>query len=279
MIYIELDCKVDPLQPTSEILIAELADIGYESFVENDKGIKAYIVKDKFHEEDLKSLQITSLDGVAIDFTFKHIKDENWNAVWESNFEAVEISENCIVKAPFHDIEKKYKYEIIIEPKMSFGTAHHETTSQMMMILLEMDLTGKTVLDMGCGTSVLAILASKLNAKEIYAIDNDEWAYNNSVENIARNKIQNIKLELGDISDIENRKFDLIIANINRNILLSHISTYSKCLKEKGVLLMSGFYKNDMKIIKKESQLNGLKFDSMISKNNWTAAKFVINPF
>nr|MBC8146434.1 50S ribosomal protein L11 methyltransferase [Bacteroidota bacterium] len=246
---------------------------------ETKEGLKAYILKDKFQEEDLKSLQITSFEGVGIDFTFKQIEDENWNAVWESNFEAVEISENCIVKAPFHNIEKKYKYEIIIEPKMSFGTAHHETTSQMMEFLLEMDLSGKTVLDMGCGTSVLAILASKLNAKEILAIDNEEWAYNNSIENIAKNKTDNIKVKLGDVSDLENMKFDLILANINRNILLKHISVYSKCLNKDGLLIMSGFYENDVEIIKNESELNGLKFHTMISKNKWAAIKFIISSF
>ncbi|MCF8296435.1 MAG: 50S ribosomal protein L11 methyltransferase [Saprospiraceae bacterium] len=275
MVYIELNCKVEPLLPFSEILIAELAEIGYESFVESENGIIAYIIKDNFRETDLSSLQITAFEGVNVEFSFKQIKDENWNAVWESNFEAVEISENCIVKAPFHNIEKKYKYEIIIEPKMSFGTAHHETTSQMMKFLLEMDLSGKTVLDMGCGTSVLAILASKLNAKEILAIDNDEWAYNNSIENIAKNNIHNIEVKLGDISDLKNKKFDIIIANINRNILLSHISQYSKSLNDEGLLLMSGFYEDDVEIIKKESELNGLKFDSMISENKWVAVKFL----
>jgi ribosomal protein L11 methyltransferase len=274
MDYIEIDFTISPIEEGGEILIAQLSEAGFESFVNTDKGFLAYIPATLFDKAKMATIPlIQDKQTYSIEYKINEIPAQNWNALWESNFEAVVIAGRCYVKAPFHPSKPEYEFELIIEPKMSFGTAHHETTSQVIQLMLDMDLKGKTLLDMGCGTGILAILAYKKGAKDIVAIDNDDWAFENTKENIERNKVV-IKAMLGDATLIANMKFDVIIANINRNILLNDINAYAKSLNEKGILMMSGFYEDDLPIIKKTSEENGLKYQRHLVNNNWVAVSF-----
>ncbi|RRQ49176.1 50S ribosomal protein L11 methyltransferase [Maribacter algicola] len=274
MIYMEYKFLVEPLQPASDILIAELGEVGFESFVEEETGILAYIQKDDWHVNILDGLYILENKGFYISYTFKEIAQENWNATWERNFQPIMVDGRCMVRAPFHE-PLSVDYDIIIEPKMSFGTGHHETTHMMLQHILQLDLKNKTVLDMGCGTGVLAILASKHGAKQLDAIDIDNWCYLNSLENVERNGIENIDVLEGDAGLLHERSYDVIIANINRNILLEDIPKYSDCLIEDGVLLVSGFYLEDLPLITKKCLEVDLRFEKKLEKNNWVAAKYV----
>ena len=277
MVYLELDFKVEPLNPGSDILMAELGEIGCESFVENEEGLTAYIQADLFDLTRLQALHILHNFDYNVTYTITKVKEENWNAVWESNYEPVVIAGKCGIRAPFHPENKEVIYDLVIEPKMSFGTAHHETTSNMIELLLEEDLKQKTVLDMGCGTGVLAILAAKLGGVDIVAIDNDEWAYENSLENVVKNDEASIKVLLGDANLLQGMNFDVIIANINRNILLNDIKHYASSLNKEGVLFMSGFYEQDIPAIKEECLKYNITFDRYIVKNNWVAVRFINN--
>lgn len=269
MDYIEVNFTGDEDQ---EVLIARLAETGFESFVETENGFQAYIPAKQFKEQDVKDI-LTQLES-GFSFNFQFIKDQNWNAVWESNYEPVLIADKCYIRAPFHPSMPDVETEIIIEPKMSFGTAHHETTSMMVEMLHSLDLKGKKVLDMGCGTGILAILAGIKGATEIVAIDNDEWAYRNTIENIQVNHCEHIQVFLGDASLLQNQKFDCIVANINRNILLNDIHAYAKSLVEGGQLLMSGFYKKDIPAISEEAEKYHLKYDFHYTKNQWAAVHY-----
>ena len=275
MNYIEIYCRNILSEQLREILIAHLVKIGFESFEEADDGVYAYISEKEFSKKNISD-EIEKIAGdPKIGFTKKIIIDKNWNALWESSYEPVIIAGKCLIRAPFHSQDKNIKYDIVIEPKMSFGTAHHETTAMMIELLLNEDLKGKNILDMGCGTGVLAILCSKLEAEEITAIDNNEWAYKNSIENIKRNNITNIHVFFGDSSLLQNKSFDKIVANINRNVLLQDLPVYSKSLKNKGILLISGFYKKDLPALKANAEENNLRFIKYTTKNNWAAACFI----
>lgn len=274
MNYIELNVKNQSNSELNDVLIAELGEIGFESFAESEEGFLAYIREDLFDADLIAKLQIIELNPDCFSYTYQLIENQNWNAVWESNYDAVVIANRCGIRAPFHPENKEVEYDLVIEPKMSFGTAHHETTSNMIEFLLEEDLKNKTVLDMGCGTSVLAILAAKRGGINIYAIDNDEWAYENSLENIERNQVPEIKVLLGDAALLHDMSFDVIIANINRNILLNDIKHYVNVLNDNGVLLMSGFYEQDIPAIKEETEKYNLHFDRYKLKNNWVAIRF-----
>ena len=277
MDYIELRCKIssEDIQGISEILIAELNEIGYESYDETEYGVNAYILEKFFDLDKVKKLQVNEIPNVKIDYEWEVIKTQNWNEVWEKSFDPIIIEDQCIIRAPFHENTPKLNYEIIIEPKMSFGTGHHETTYLMLKTMLELDFKDKVVLDMGCGTGVLAILASLMGAKEITAIDIDKWAYNNTIENIEKNRCSNISALQGDASLLTNQEFDIVIANINRNILMDDIKNYSKVLKSKGILLLSGLYDKDLKMIKEEAGCNHLDFISYLEKRSWVASKFI----
>jgi ribosomal protein L11 methyltransferase len=274
-IYIEYQFKVHPLQPGTEILIAQLGYAGFESFVENENGVTAYIQKEEWNDLILDDIQILTSKEFEIDYTYSEIAQVNWNSEWEKNFESIEVDGKCIVRAPFHP-KANFEYEIIIEPKMSFGTGHHETTYMMLQHILENDFEGKTVLDMGCGTAVLAILAEIRGAKNIDAIDIDPWCFENSEENVARNECSKIVVHLGDASIIPLHKYDVVIANINRNILLNDMEVYKKSLLEEGSLYLSGFYTEDLPIIKDCCNKLGFTFVDKKERNNWVAAKFVI---
>jgi len=258
-----------------EILIAQLAEIGFESFVETDQGTTAYIQKAVFNNDLLQEVGLLANPDFQVSYGVEEIAQQNWNQQWEQSFEPIVVADRCVVRAPFHKATAA-AYEIIIEPKMSFGTGHHETTYMMLQLLLDIDCSGKTVLDMGCGTAVLAILAEKRGAKVVDAIDIDTWCVENSTENAQRNDCSTIKVFLGDAGLLnEAGKYDLILANINRNILLQDIPTYRSALKEGGQLLLSGFYLEDLEMIKGSCKDAGGEYLTHLIRNNWIAAKFV----
>ncbi len=273
--YIEYTFTVTPLQPGTDILIAELGYAGFESFVETETGVLAYIQRGEWRENILDTVQILSSEGFTIEYTTQEIAQTNWNAEWEQNFKPIDVDGTCVVRAPFHEA-RDVPYEIIIEPKMSFGTGHHETTFMMLQHILENDWDNKTVLDMGCGTAVLAILAEKRGATKLDAIDIDTWCVENSQENVARNGCDHISVALGDATVIPSKPtYDTIIANINRNILLADMAAYHRCLKPKGELYLSGFYKEDLPQLQECCNKLGLTFVDKKEQANWIAAKFV----
>ncbi|MBT4413826.1 MAG: 50S ribosomal protein L11 methyltransferase [Polaribacter sp.] len=272
-IYIEYNFKVIPKEPAAEILIAELGAVGFESFVENEDGVTAYIQKEEWNSNILDTIFVLNSDEFSIEYNQNEVEQTNWNAEWEKNFTPIEVDEIVSIRAPFHE-NPNLKYDIVIEPKMSFGTGHHETTHMMVQHLLQLDLNNKQTLDMGCGTGILAIFAEMKGAKPIDAIDIDNWCYENSIENVTRNNCHHISVFEGDSSLLINKKYDLIIANINRNILLMDMKVYANCLKEKGILLLSGFYEEDIPIIDAEVSKYNLKLENFIQRNNWVALKY-----
>lgn len=272
-IYIEYVFEVTPKEPATEILIAELGEVGFESFVENESGVVAYIQKNEWKENMLEDVYILKSEAFVINFNYKEIAQTNWNAEWEKNFNQIKVDDLVSIRAPFHE-NPNLKYDIVIEPKMSFGTGHHETTHMMVQHLLDLDVKNKKVLDMGCGTGILAIFAEMKGAEPIDAIDIDTWCYENSLENVERNGCKNISVFEGDSSLLINKKYDLIIANINRNILLSDMEIYTSCLNKTGVLLLSGFYSEDIIIIDEEVSKYGLTLNKTIKRNNWVALQY-----
>ena len=275
MNYIEIKCKVSPMESGCDILTALLGEMGCDSFMEWEEGISAYIPESDFSETRLQALELPPESGIRWEYEIIRVEDQDWNALWESNYEPVWIDERCYIHAPFHPA-KKAEYDILIEPKMSFGTAHHETTSLMLSLLLQTDCRGKKVLDMGCGTAVLAILTHLKGAERIVAIDNDEWAYRNAMENCENNHAEEIQCILGDASHIPAMKFDLVLANINRNILLNDMKQYASHLENGGSLFMSGFYEGeDAEAIQREAEKHRLALQTQKTKNHWTAMLFV----
>ncbi len=274
LIYLEYDFKIDPLQPATDILIAELGELGFESFVENKTGLLAYILKSEWRDDVLEDLFVFQNPNFEISWSQKEIKQQNWNAEWEKNFHPIIVDDKCMVRAPFHEAVE-VDFDIVIEPKMSFGTGHHETTHMMLQHILDTDFSGKSVLDMGCGTGVLAILTKKKGAGDVEAIDIDEWCFLNTQENVERNDCADIKVFQGDSSLLDGKKYDVILANINRNILLEDIPIYTTCLKKGGFLFLSGFYLEDLDAISSKCDAYGLEFEKNLEKNNWVAAKYV----
>ncbi len=273
-VYLGYHFKIEPKDPGADILVAQLEDTPFESFIETEEGLSAYIKKDNWHENVLEGVDIFSLPGFTVEYTVEEIDQVNWNEEWEKHFEPIEVDGKCYVRAPFHE-KKDVEFDIVIEPKMSFGTGHHETTFMMIQHLLETDVTGMKTLDMGCGTAILAILAEMKGAKPIDAIDIDNWCYLNSIENAERNNCSQISVYEGDASLLDGRNYDLIIANINRNILLQDMEQYVKCLNTGGTLLLSGFYEEDIPYIDEACTSRGLKFEKKHGKNNWVALKYV----
>lgn len=275
MEYIEMVCHPSQGAHTAELLISVLADAGFESFVENENGtLSAFIQAPQLTPELSSRLGSDEFAEFLDSYMIKRIADENWNAVWESQYEPVLIDNRCMVRAPFHPLQAEVEFDIVIMPKMSFGTAHHETTKQMIQYLLDMQVSGKSLLDMGSGTAVLAILARMKGAFPVSAYDNDEWAYNNACENVQSNKFADIEVLLGDSSLLRGKKFDIILANINRNILLNDIPVYRNSLNTGGILVMSGFYSEDLPLIESKANETGLRIMSKRSENNWMAASF-----
>ena len=278
MNYIGCFFKIDSgsldIQTAIDILVAELGQVGFESFTENPDGVEAYIQKADWNASLLDDIQILQSEEVTFSYDVKEIEQVNWNEEWEKNFEPIVVADQVSIRAPFHE-NPGLKYDIVIEPKMSFGTGHHETTHLMIQHLMELDLQGKKVLDMGCGTGILAIFAEMKGAAALDAIDIDNWCYENSLENVERNNCHHISVFEGDASLLKSDVYDVIIANINRNILLKDMSVYADSLKENGVLLLSGFYTEDIEKINESAESNGLKQDKKLTRNNWVGLKYV----
>jgi len=259
---------ITPLQPATEILIAELGELGFESFEETSTGLNAYIQTKDCYENILDNVFALSSPEFDITFTSSEIEQVNWNAEWEKNFEPIQVDNKVSVIAPFHE-KSGLEYEIVIEPKMSFGTGHHETTHLMLKHLLELDLANKSVLDMGTGTGILAIFAEMKGAQPIDAIDIDEWCFINTEENVEKNNCKHITPYQGDASLLQTQKYDVIIANINRNILLNDMDVYNNCLNDGGKLLLSGFYTQDIPFLKERTKDLGLTIQKTYTRNNW----------
>ena len=273
-IYLGFHFKVEPKELGSEILVAELGELPFESFIESDFGVVAYIQKQFWTENILEDLHILNSPEFVVSYTIEEIDQVNWNEEWEKNFEAIEVDGICHVRAPFHP-KTDAKYDIVIEPKMSFGTGHHETTHMMIQHLLETDVAGKKTLDMGCGTAILAILAEMKGAQPIDAIDIDNWCYLNSIENVERNNCSQITVYEGEAALLKDKQYDVIIANINRNILLNDMQSYVDCLNKNGILLLSGFYNEDIPFIDASCTEKGLTFVKKFERNNWVSLKYV----
>ena len=280
MKYFEVTFSVNPCNETAtDILSALIAETGFESFVECEGGMQAYVQQSLFDEDALKNIIAEfPIPETEITYTITEPEDKDWNEEWEKNFfQPIVIEDRCVIHSTFHKDYPKAEYDIVINPQMAFGTGHHETTSSILGELLDADLKGKSVLDMGCGTSILAILASMRGADHVTAIDIDDWCVNNSKDNIALNNINNITVELGDASLLEGRKpFDVIIANINRNILLNDMAAYTACMHKGSEIYMSGFYVQDIDAIRSKGESLGLRFVHYREKNNWAAVKLIM---
>ena len=271
MNYLELSIDIPRSNPAlSDILVAFLAEQNFDSFSEEGGKLLAYVEESKYSKSDVDEI----LNQFGVTASVKVIPQENWNRQWEENFSPIVVDENLAIKAPFHDETFDTKHTIVIEPKMSFGTGHHATTSMMCRLIAELDLKGKVGLDMGCGTGILAIYASILGASKIYAIDIDEWAYENTVENAERNGVSNIVASQGDMEDIPDVEYDFVFANINLNILKRQIPTYAAHMKNDAVLLLSGFFLTEIDQIKEVCSSCGLSFEKCISSEEWTACVF-----
>ncbi len=259
----------------NSVLSATIADIGFESFVEDELGTTAYIQTEVFDLEKLNEILENLPIEAQITYSYKTIEDQNWNEEWEKNyFQPLIIDNRCIIQSTFHNVPATYEYNIYIDPKMAFGTGHHQTTELMIREILKEEFEGKSVLDMGTGTAILAILTSMKGADPIAAIDIDQWAYDNAIENLTLNNIDNIDIKIGGAELLGDATFDIILANINRNILLNDIHVYSSVLNSGGTLYMSGFYEEDIPAITEECNKNGLSFEYNSTKDNWVAVKF-----
>ncbi len=259
-----------------DLLINELAEAGCDTFEEVDFGFKAYLPATSFNREKLDERLEPFHSLLTFSYEVNLIPQKNWNAVWESNFQPIQIKDQIWVRANFHEPRPDFPFEIVIDPKMAFGTGHHQTTSMMMDFMLDTVFTGKKVLDMGCGTGILAILAAKKGASEIVAIDYDPVCCESAIENAALNQINGIKILCGSKEVIPNEQYDIILANINRNILLDQIEIYQRSLKPGGLLFLSGFYENpDLEILKNEAEKYQLRYLIHKKSQNWVSAKFI----
>jgi len=269
MEYTELDIRVNPVVPFADILVARLNEIEFESYNEDESGVKAYVQTHLLDENAVAAIINEVAKLCKLSYTITKVKQENWNKKWENNFEPVHINERCVIRAHFHAEFPNIEQEIIITPKMSFGTGHHETTSLVMNEMFGIDFKNKSVLDMGSGTGVLAILAAKLGASSLIGIDFDEWAFENAEENAKLNAVNNIDFIHGDSDAIGEATFDVILANINRNIILQDIATYVGAMNHKSEILFSGFLKEDIPLVLEKSEQLGLELVVSKYKNKW----------
>ena len=269
MQYTEVDIRLREVNLFADILVAKLNEIEFESYIEDENGVKAYVQTQRLNEVAVQEIMSDISELTELSFRINKIKNENWNIEWESNYQPVFINDSCVIRAHFHNSFPDMKYEIVITPKMSFGTGHHETTSLMMNQMFSLDFKKKSVLDMGTGTGVLAILASKLGARDLVGIDYDTWSFNNAKENAALNNISDIHFIHGDVGAISNVKYDIILANINRNVILNDIENYVSVMDDSSEILLSGFLEEDTPLILKKTKQLGLKLIVSKNKNKW----------
>jgi ribosomal protein L11 methyltransferase len=274
MDFVEL--RVQAPRELADILVAELAEVGYDTFEDNDEGFCAYIGEGDFNLDNVAEI-IARYEGIGeIEYDHRVITRQNWNAEWEKNFQPLIIADRVSVRAPFHPKPEPIEYDIVIMPRMSFGTGHHETTALMIENQLAIDHQGKRVLDMGCGTGILAIMAAQLSAREVLAVDVEPWTVENAADNAAENNCTNIECRLGGVEVLSGEApFDIILANINRNVLLEDMHAYAALLPAGRPILFSGFYQEDLAKIDAEAQKHGLVFQSHRTKNNWVSAIFI----
>jgi len=275
MEYVGLTIVIDPKEIYSELVTYYLSEVGFEMFEDTADGIMAYCKMDLYNEATVDEVFADiRLQGCEIAHTKKIFPWENWNAIWESNFQPEVIADKILVRAEFHESNNKYPYELIVQPKMAFGTGHHPTTYQMMELSLGYDFKGKTVLDMGCGTGILAILAMKLGAKDAVGVDYDPIAVENSIENSGRNGFPNLSFIVGEGDAVKGNMYDIVLANINRNIILNDLKWYASYCKINGLLFLSGFYVSDLEAIKAEAKKFGFVIDKVSDKNEWCCVTF-----
>ncbi len=276
MDYIELRCEILPYDVNiAEILTAELSTLNFESFVNNDNELLAYIKEDDWKESLLELLYIVNNEEYSFNFSHKKIEQQNWNKNWEENyFKPIIVDNQCVVKSSFHKDFPDAKYIISIDPKMAFGTGHHETTYLMIQEIINLDVANSSILDMGCGTGILAILSAMKGATNILAVDYDIWSYNSTIENIKLNKTDDISVLHGDITSLDNRKYDIIFANINKNVLLADIPEYAKRMNKNAILMLSGFYESDFYDINEVASRSNLKMIKKQTKNTWMMLKY-----
>lgn len=276
MQYIKAVFKFESIEDfQQDLLISDLADLGFDTFEDSESGFTAFVIKENFSEQALKDLLAIHAEEFTTDYRLEDVADENWNAEWEKNFSPLIIDDVCYVRATFHEPQPSYPYEIIIDPKMAFGTGHHQTTTMVMQYILAADLKDKNILDMGCGTGILAILAAKLGAKSLVAIDYDDICYESTLENAALNSVTNLNALCGSKEVIPNEEYDVIFANINRNILLDQISRYAEVLKPEGKIFFSGFYlEPDLSMITAECAKHEIRYIDHKQNGDWVAAQF-----
>jgi len=274
--YIELDCTVVPREPFADVLMSQLAGIGYDMFEEHEAGIRAYIGAGSFSEDQLREIPyFNQNEFCTVSWSSKVIRQQNWNETWESNFEPVIIAGKILVRAAFHPSQPSFEHELVIQPKMAFGTGHHETTSLVMAAMLKLDWKSKKVLDMGCGSGILAILAGRLGAAEIWAVDFDPIATENATENCNINGFPDVHVLTGGTEQITDKNFDIILANINRNVLLEQMPAYRNGLHAGGTLLISGFYTNDETVLLEQAVKNNFRLVDKSVMNNWSEIRFM----
>lgn len=275
--YIELCVRCNP--DFCEILQAELAEIGFEAFADTERGFAAYVPLKEYQQEATKALLKRYMERAALEWEVKELEKKNWNEEWEKNYQPIEVGQECVVRASFHPARPDIPYEIIINPKMSFGTGHHQTTRLILQQLLSLELDGRRVLDAGCGTGILAIMAHKRGAAEVWANDIDEWCVTNSQENFILNHCPEIQVKLGTLAESEiSESFDLIIANINRNVLLDEMDLYAEYLEPDGSLILSGFYRDDIPALLKEAAKYNLQQIESHHLDQWASLRLIKLP-
>lgn len=270
MYYTRLQVSCNP--DFSEILMAEVAEVGFDTFMETDAGFEAYVEEANFDAVLLEAIRERYAEQTPVVFALDRIEKRNWNEEWEKSYEPIDVEGKCLIRAAFHNPSARHAYEIVITPKMSFGTGHHQTTYLMVKNEMDMDFSDKRVMDAGCGTAILSIMAMKLGAREVEAFDIDEWSVINGQENIEVNSCQNIRLQQGTIREVSlSGKFDIILANINKNVLLAEINIYQEYLRGGGLLLLSGFYTHDIADLLAEASRYGLTEMRRDERETWAA--------
>lgn len=272
--FVEVHWQVEPLIPGREIAVALMSEFEFDSFVDSEEGVLCYMRSENFDEQALRVIEAESPEGINWSFTWKEIPNQNWNAEWESNFEPVDVIGKLQIRAPFHAVDSSFELDIVVAPKMAFGTGHHETTWLISKALIEHPPIGLKTLDMGCGTGVLAILARMLGAEKTMAIDIDPWSVENTNENMGLNNIEGMEVRLGGAEAIGDDKFDLILANINRNILLQDMKAYAAAMMPSATIIFSGFFVSDREAIEREASTCGLHFVLADNKGDWAMLKF-----